>query len=121
MLSRDIIPAYPIAIATIAPKIISIFECLYDPTILLFLEANKIIINVIGNIIPFKEPANISKVTGFPIILIIIVETNINPIIKYFSCLIINGDSVFRNETDVYAAPTIDVSAAARITTPNIL
>ncbi|WP_205744223.1 hypothetical protein, partial [Enterobacter roggenkampii] len=61
----------------------------------------SIIPNVIGSIKPFKAPAKINKVAGFPINAIISVDIAINAIIKYFSYLSIKGFSVFKKETDV--------------------
>lgn len=51
----------------------------------------------------------------------IIVDTPINPIIHLLTWSDISFVNVEINETDVYAAPTIDVRAAAQMTSPNTL
>ena len=43
------------------------------------------------------------------------------PIIKKFSLSLTTLNNVFKKETLVYAAPTIEVKAAAKNTNPNIL
>ena len=81
-----------------------------------FWEAIRQTPNVIGNISTFKAPASTSNTAGCPSSAIQIVLTAINPTINHFSFFSIVLLNVLRKDTDVYAHPTIDVSAAHKIT-----
>ena len=73
----------------------------------------------IGRIRPLTAPARMTMRFAPPRIAITSVEKAMKPTMNHFSFLAINGWTVLRKETEVYAAPMTDVIPAENSAMPN--
>ena len=85
------------------------------------LEATSIVPNVSGKISPFNEPTITNTFAGLPTNICIAVDATINAMVVILKWSPIGLINVLKKETDVKAAPTTEVNAAAAITIPKIL